>query len=277
MGLITSKESDDGYNPSPFTLFMGTSSKTSYKKAAYDAPYTGNKKILICATCDGKMKMANGKVFNSGNHPIEFFGPMLYMRDAGFKFDVATSSGKPVVLEMWAYPKKDGAVRELHDSINDQMENPKKISDIKSLDDYAAIFIPGGHGAMVNLPKDPALGRLLHQAQKMGLPTVTLCHGPATLLSTDLEDMEFAYKGYETMCFTDKTDAFTPSIGYLPGQMPWKCQASIEEKGMKVLNTAEKGGTHVDRELITGDSPIAAINLGKVAAPIILKYAQESK
>lgn len=276
---MTSKEAkeegDGSHNPSPFTLFMGTQSKTNYKKQTYDNAYTGNKKILICATCDGKMKMANGKVFNTGNHPIEFFGPMLYLSDAGFKFDIATSSGKPVVFEMWAYPKKDGAVKEIHDSVKDMLEKPKKISDIKGLDDYAAIFIPGGHGAMLILPKDPALGRLLHQARKIGMPTVSLCHGPAAFLSTDLEDMEFAYKGYETMCFTDAMDAFTPSIGYLPGPMPWKCQASLEEKGMKIINTAEKGDCHVDRELITGDSPKAALNLGKTAAPLILKYVEE--
>lgn len=278
MGLMTSKESkhagDGSHDPSPFTLFVGTQSKTSYKKQTYDNAYTGDKKILVCATCDGKMKMENGKVFNTGNHPIEFFGPMLYLSDAGFKFDIATSTGKPAVFEMWAYPKKDKAVKALHEEIDEMLEKPKKISDIKNLDDYAAIFIPGGHGAMVVLPKDPALGRLLHEAQKKGMPTVSLCHGPAAFLSTGLEDMEFAYKGYEAMCFTDKTDDFTPSIGYLPGKMPWKCQATLEEKGMTIINTAEKGDVHVDRELITGDSPNAAINLGKKAAPIVLEYVE---
>ena len=66
-----------------------------------------------------------------------------------------------------------------------------------------------------------------------GLPTVTLCHGPAALLSTGV-DGDFAYEGYKTFCFTDKTDAMTPKIGYLPGPMPWACQGTIEEKGMKV-------------------------------------------
>ena len=40
---------------------------------------------------------------------------MLHFRDAGFTFDIATSSGKPVVLEMWAYPTKDDNVLELHE------------------------------------------------------------------------------------------------------------------------------------------------------------------
>ena len=121
-----------------------------------------------------------------------------------------------------------------------------------------------------------ALGKLLNIAHEREMPTVTLCHGPAALLSTCLEGTgktECAYKDYKTMCFTDKTDAFTPKVGYTPGAMPWKCQAAIEEKGLTVLNTKETGATTVDRELISGDSPTAANNLGIVAAPLMVEYA----
>ena len=58
-------------------------------------------------------------------------------------------------------------------------------------------------------------GKLLNIAHERALPTVTLCHGPSVYLSTALEgagskDGACAYTGYKTMCFTDKTDAFTP-------------------------------------------------------------------
>ena len=45
------------------------------------------------------------------------------------------------------------------------------------------------------------------------------------------------------------------------------------EKGVEVVNTSETGQCLVDRELITGDSPDAADNLGKLAAPLLVKYA----
>jgi molecular chaperone Hsp31 and glyoxalase 3 len=75
------------------------------------------------------------------------------------------------------------------------------------------------------------------------------------------------------MCFTDKTDAMTPSLGYLPGHMPWKCQEALEKEGVKIMNTTETGAVVQDRELITGDSPDAAQNLGAFAAPILVKHA----
>jgi len=255
---------------------VGVSSKTDYKQQEYTPKYTGTKPVLIICTDDGKLTMENGKVFNTGNHPVELFVPMLHMRDAGFSFDFATTSGSACVLEMWGYPTKDVNVKALHDEVRSKMDSPKKIADIANLDAYSAVFIPGGHGCMVNLPTNVALGKLLNIAHEREMPTVTLCHGPAALLSTCLEGTgktECAYKDYKTMCFTDKTDAFTPKVGYTPGAMPWKCQAAIEEKGLTVLNTKETGATTVDRELISGDSPTAANNLGIVAAPLMVEYA----
>jgi molecular chaperone Hsp31 and glyoxalase 3 len=275
LGAQENKEGD--YDPSPLTLFVGTSSTTSYVAQEYATKYTGTKPILVVCTDEYKLPMSNGKVFSTGNHPVEMLVPMLHFRDAGFPFDVATNTGGAVRLEMWAYPTKDESVKSLHEDIKSMMEAPKKLADITSLKDYAGLFIPGGHGAMINLPTSAALGKLLRLAHKQGLPTVTLCHGPSALLSTAVGDEEFAYQGYESMCFTDKTDAFTPKLGYLPGPMPWKCQESIEKVGMKVVNTTEAGAVHQDRELITGDSPTAAHNLGKFAAPILVQYAVDNK
>ena len=273
------RNAEGNYDPSSFTLFAATSSRTNYAKQEYDTKYTGKKPILVVCTDEGLMTMANGKVFSTGNHPVEMLVPMLHLRDAGFSFDIATTSGNPVVLEMWAYPGKDANVKSLHEEVRHMMDSPKKLSDIADLDAYAGIFIPGGHGCMLNLPTNVDLGRLLNIAHARALPTVTLCHGPAVFLATCLEgtgQKECAYNGYKTMCFTDKTDAFTPSVGYLPGPMPWKVEASIVSKGLEVVNKSETGAVTSDRELITGDSPNAANNLGILAAPLLVKYAADN-
>lgn len=276
---ISSKLNEDGsYNPSTLTRFMGTSKKTPYSKQEYEETYRGTKPILVICTDEHLLEMKNGKKFSTGNHPVEMLVPMLHFRDAGFKFDIATLTGAPVKLEMWAYPEKDENVQNLYDEIEDLMENPKKISDISSLDDYSAIFLPGGHGCIINLPFCGELGKLLHMAHEASMPTISLCHGPATLLSTAVDGMEFAYEGYEIHVFSDWTDAkVLPNVGYMPGHMPWKVQAKLEEKGAKVMNTSETGACIQDRELITGDSPNASHNLGVMAAPIVVKYANEHK
>lgn len=272
-------DGNGAYNPSPFTLMMATSKTSSYVKQKHEVTYTGGKPILVVCTDESLMEMKNKLNFSTGNHPEEMLVPMLHFRDAGFTFEIATATGGSAKLEMWAFPSKDENVKKLTEDIKEQMEKPKKLEDITSLDGYSAIFIPGGHGCMINLPKSVALGKLLQLAHEQEMPTVTLCHGPAALLSSgeDGTGKEFAYSGYEIVCFTDKTDKMTPSIGYLPGQMPWACQASLEEKGTIVKNKGETGEVTRDRELITGDSPKAAHNLGKFAAPIVAEWANEHR
>lgn len=275
---MTAQKREDGtYDPSPLTLKLGTSNRTKYAAQKYEATYTGTKPVLVICTDVGGMEMANGKVFNTGNHPVEMLVPMLHFRDAGFTFDIATSTGNPVVIEKWAFPSSDKNVINLMESIQTDMDKPKKLSDIPNLNAYSAVFIPGGHGAMIKLPKDEDLGRLLREAHERKLPTVTLCHGPATLLATKVGGNKFSYSGYEGFCFTDKTDSETPAYGYLPGPMPWKCQETLEKEGMKISNTTETGDVFIDRELITGDSPYAANKLGVIAAPILVKHASEQE
>ena len=67
---------------------------------------TQHAKVLVVCTDDGRFKMSNGKIFSSGNHPVETLLPLLHLKTAGFSFVFATISGGPVVLEMWAFPTR---------------------------------------------------------------------------------------------------------------------------------------------------------------------------
>ena len=60
--------------------------------------------------------------------------------------------------------------------------------------------------------------------------------GPAALLSTfsEVTGKEFPYKGYKTMCYTDKSDEFMPTVGYLPGPMPWFLGEKLDKLGVEV-------------------------------------------
>jgi molecular chaperone Hsp31 and glyoxalase 3 len=263
---------DGTYEPSPFALSVAVPPVTKYVKVERDNVYTGQKKILVVATDDGRMAMTNGKVFSSGNHPVETMVPLMHFRDAGFEFEFATVSGGPVVIEMWAFPSQDENVKKFYEEIKTALANPSKLEDISTtLEGYAGIFIPGGHGAMINLPESAALGVLLREANKQSMPTAVLCHGPAALLAATV-DGDFPYVGYEAVTFTDAMDKQSPSFGYLPGDMGWYLQEKLNELGMKVTNQEILGATKVDRELITGDGPPAAHPFGLVATDALLKY-----
>lgn len=270
---------DNAFFPSPASLNSFTSSKTDLDHTVYKNAYQGSKfKVLMIATEERYMTMQNGKKFSTGNHPVEMMLPMYHMMQAGFEFDVATATGQPVKLEMWAMPQEDEAVQGVYKEYLPKLENPMKLSDVvqNSLDEdspYIAVFIPGGHGAMLGLPENEDLKQVLKWAVGKDKYIISLCHGPSALLAAGLgeEKEEFIFKGYKITVFPDAIDRKTPEIGYMPGHMPWYVGELLKERGVEILNEDINGMCHQDRKLITGDSPYASNSLGKLAAEALLK------
>lgn len=275
LGIAPKLRDDGSYSPSKVALKLAVSAKTDYTKVSYEK-YQGQKyKILVICTEQKDMQMKNGKKFSTGNHPVEAILPMLHLRDAGFEFNIVTPTGKPVVFEMWAMPNKDQDVINLYNEYEKEFENPGSLKDFveNSLDDdqsYAAVFVPGGHGAMLGIPEDLNVGKVLRWAHKNDLFTITLCHGPGSLLSTGLGEKEFIYKGYQMAVFPDSVDKQTPMVGYLPGHMPWKLCEKLTDLGVSIINNKSDNSTCIDRKLITGASPLAANELGRLAANTLL-------
>ena len=276
LGIAPNLESDGSFSPSKLALKLGTVKKTDYENIAYPK-YQGKKsKILVIFTEQKNMKMKNGKLFSTGNHPVEALLPILHLKNAGFNFEIATPTGKPVVFEMWAFPENDEHVKAIYEAYKSDFEKPKKLQDFvdNSMTDsasYAAVFIPGGHGAMLGIPEDKNVSKILNWAHQNELFTITLCHGPGSLLATTLDNQKFLYEGYNMAVFPDSVDKQTPMIGYLPGQMPWGLSEKLKSLGAKIVNKKADDTTCIDRKLITGASPLAANNLGKLAAETLLK------
>ena len=276
LGIAPKLESDGSYSPSKLALKLATSDTTDYENVSY-TKYQGSKsKILVICTEEKNMIMQNGKLFSTGNHPVETLLPMMHLKNAGFDFEIATPTGKPVVLEQWAFPEKDEAVKAFYDEYKASFEQPKNLQDfidtsLTDYESYAAVFVPGGHGAMLGLPEDGKVQNILNWAHENDLFTVTLCHGPAALLATTLNNQEFLYKGYNIAVFPDSVDKKTPMIGYLPGKMPSEVSEKLKGLGANLMNTKSDNTVCVDRKLISGASPLAANALGKLAAETLLK------
>jgi len=276
LGIAPNLESDGTYSPSKLALKLATVDKTDFESVSY-TKYQGNKsKILVIFTEQKNMEMQNGKLFSTGNHPVETLVPMLHLKNAGFDFEIATPTGKPVVLEMWAFPAKDEQVKSLYNEYKSSFEQPKNLQDfvdtsLSAPESYAAVFVPGGHGAMLGIPEDQNVRKILNWAHENELFTVSLCHGPAALLATTLNDQEFLYAGYNMAVFPHSVDKMTPKIGYLPGQVPWELSEKLASLGATIVNTKADKTVCLDRKLITGASPLAANELGKLVAETLLK------
>jgi len=276
LGIAPTPTEDGAFTPSRLAMRLATSATTNYDGGDYPAPYTGKKaRVLVVLTQERNMTMANGKKFSTGNHPVEMALPMLHLISAGFELDIVTPTGAPAAIEMWAMPKDDAAVTKLFNDYADTLNAPGSLADFaaQSLSGdtpYVGVFIPGGHGAMLGLPDNADLGKVLRWAYGKDIHTITLCHGPGTLISAR-RGAEFIYDGYEIALFPDAVDKQTPKIGYLPGHMPYELGAKLEDLGLKIVNKKADDTCHVDRNLITGASPAASNKLGRLAAQTLLK------
>ena len=276
LGIAPNLEADGSYSPSKLALKLATVDNTDFENVSYTKYHGSKSKILVIFTEQKNMEMQNGKLFSTGNHPVETLVPMLHLKNAGFDFEIATPTGKPVVLEMWAFPEKDEQVKSLYNEYKSSFEQPKNLQDfvdnsLSAPESYAAVFVPGGHGAMLGIPEDQNVRKILNWAHENELFTVSLCHGPAALLATTLNDQEFLYAGYNMAVFPHSVDKMTPKIGYLPGQVPWELSEKLASLGATIVNTKADKTVCLDRKLITGASPLAANELGKLAAETLLK------
>ena len=275
-GLAPKLEADGSYSPSKLALKLATAKKTDFENITYPK-YQGKKsKVLVIFTEQKNLKMKNGKLFSTGNHPVEALLPMLHLKNAGFEFEIATPTGKPVVFEMWAFPEEDKHVNAIYNELKPSFEKPVKLTDFISnsfndTDSYASVFIPGGHGAMLGIPEDRNVGKILNWAHTNDLFTITLCHGPGSLLTTTLDNQPFLYEGYKMAVFPDAIDDKTPMIGYLPGKMPYGLSEKLKSLGANIVNSKSDKTVVVDRKLITGASPLASNELGKLAVKTLLQ------
>jgi len=280
LGISPNLTSDGAYSPSNLSLKLATSDTTDYAETAFNQPQKDGKfRILVVCTEQSNLMMANGKMFSTGNHPVEMLVPMLHLKNAGFEFDIYTPTGKPVKIEMWAMPAKDKNVKEIYGAYQDQLDAPGSIAELAKNNfdnnrDYIAIYIPGGHGALLGLPDDRHVGNLIKWAFQKDLFNLAICHGPAALLAAKpANDNEpFIFNGYKIAAFPDAVDRQTPLIGYMPGQLTWFFGERLKKLGVHIINSKADKSCFADRKLITGASPKAANEFGKLCATKILEH-----
>lgn len=280
LGIAPSREENGkGYIPSPLGRKFGVDKVSGFQASDFEGKkYQGSKKVLVLCTEERYFKMTNDKLFSTGNNVQETMVPLMHLVNAGFDFDVITPTGKTAILEEWSVPQKDKAVLKFRKEQQAKFDHPlslKKLIDEKELNDdsdYIALFLPGGHGSMLGLPHDENVGQLLQWIKESDRHLIAVCHGPAAMIARAKNDPKpNPYQGYQMVAFPDKLDKQSPSLGYLPGQLPWfQCEA-LEKEGIKVINSKITGATHIDRKLISGDSPKACDALGKISVDALFK------
>lgn len=140
-------------------------------------------KILIVVSSEGRDQ---GKT-RPGFEMDEFSQAYLIFRDNGFEVDIASPAGGKVEADKYN-AKEEFNARVLADNAAQQKLDATLSTREVAADDYVAIYIVGGKGAMFDLPSDVALQSLISRIYAKSGVVAAVCHGPAALVDVRLED-----------------------------------------------------------------------------------------
>ncbi|WP_338702838.1 type 1 glutamine amidotransferase domain-containing protein [Streptomyces sp. Q6] len=229
-------------------------------------------KILFVLTGADQWTLADGTKHPTGFWAEEAVAPYEAFKAAGHEVVVATPGGVVPPLDRGSLAPQFNGGQEGADKVAaaldafTELQSPLKLADV-DLDDYAAVFYPGGHGPMEDLAVDATSGRLLTLALESGKPLGVVCHGPAALLAATGADGTNSFKGYDVAAFTNEEEV----QGGLADKAKWLLQDRLTEAGVHV-KPAEPWAPHVvvDRNLVTGQNPASSAPL---AAELLKKLA----
>lgn len=128
------------------------------------------------------------------------------------------------------------------------------------LEEYAAIYLPGGHGCMWDLPDNEDLQKLLASHYDRGGIIGAICHGPAALANVKLSNGKYLIDGKKITCFSNEEEREHNMTQHLPFFLETKlrergAQYHCENPGMLCIQ--------VDDRLATGQNPAASKSLAK--------------
>jgi putative intracellular protease/amidase len=150
-------------------------------------------KVLALVSSGHGMPLKDGKIYaGAGYYLNELTVPTRALMENGYEVTFANPKGDTPQMDVNSATKMffGGSDAKLKDylSFRDSLPGLKKpalISDViaSGLDQYDAVFVPGGHGPMIDLLEDPDAGTVLRHFHETSKPTAVLCHGPIALLA----------------------------------------------------------------------------------------------
>jgi putative intracellular protease/amidase len=222
-------------------------------------------RVLFIVSGTTYLVLKDGTRYATGYWAEEFARPYKAITDAGHEVVVATPGGvTPNVDMMSLRPSMTGgdqAALDLEAIIRsaEVMRRPLQLSDVR-LEDYDAVYLPGGHGPMQDLAFDADVGRLLTAQLASGKPLAIVCHGPAALLATRIHGVS-PFKGYRITCFTNDEEE---GVG-LASRAQWLLETEVQDKVGVQFSRGPIWEPYMveDRNLITGQNPNSAIVLAE--------------
>ncbi len=204
-----------------------------------------DKPLLMLVTSASQM----GQGQQTGLWLEEFAVTYKIFRDNNVPVRVASPSGGKVPIDPRSVPDDDQK-EQWKDAIA-ELEDTRPLEEVWE-DGFVGVFVPGGHGAMFDMPDNPLVAGVLERTWAQGGVVSAVCHGPAALVGVRDEDGAPLVQKRRVSCFTNEEER---EVG-LDEVMPFLLETRLQELGAEIHNKG-KFEPHVvtDGRLVTGQNP----------------------
>jgi Putative intracellular protease/amidase len=222
--------------------------------------------ILIVLSAADKWTRADGSIYESGVWAQEFVDLDEAFVRAGFKVDLASPAGiVPTMDKRSLDPDIVGEqiaerMRAYLDGNATRIKKPLVLAEI-DISKYDAIVVPGGHGPVEDLYKDPDMGRVLTEADRASKVIAAVCHGPAALLAARDENGGWPFAGRTMTSLSDEEEI---EFGTAENA-PWLLADTLRKQGA-LFEQGPNWHAYVvkDGNLLTGQNPQSSTPLAEV-------------
>jgi len=194
-----------------------------------------------------------------------------YILSSHFSIDFAAPAGPNPPLDPHSresFKEDKQSVDFLNDAtVKAKLASAKKLSDI-NVHDYVAVFYPGGHGPVFDLPVDELNAKLVSDFYQAGKVVSAVCHGPAALVGGVDAAGNSIFAGKSFTGFSNTEEEIVDKVK----DIPFSLEDKITSLGGK-FEKAEPWQPKVveDGILITGQNPASAAPIGQAILKALLK------
>lgn len=128
-------------------------------------------------------------------------------------------------------------------------------------EEFDVIFLPGGHGPLVDLARNATLRDMLARQDAAGRLIAAVCHGPAGLLGVRRRDGSPLLQGRRATGFTNTEER----LAGLHDEVPFLLEDAMKAEGADFHSALLPMLPHVERDgnLLTGQNPKSSQAIGK--------------
>ena len=213
-------------------------------------------KILIVTTSHSELGTSNKP---TGMWLEELTIPYYQFVDAGVPVTIASVKGGVIPVDP-SSRKKLGENSPIVDRFLQDPQAKRALEQSLAIEEiepseYDAIFLPGGHGTMWDLPQCDRLAQIISEALTQNRVVAAVCHGPAGLVSARTADGCSVLEGRKVTAFTDSEEE---AVG-LTQTVPFLLETKLRELGADFQSANNfQAFAIVDGNLITGQNPASS-------------------